>query len=169
MSVLHAVPSGLPTGTVPGKVAGDDWRADHLSIPEPLTMWSNGSASLTTLTASLAAGTEWFSGAKATRGLTDLSAASQGRLVMMIGAVGNKADASIKLSYRTTQASTWGAGTDAGPTCVFGAGTANTLVDGGWMDLAPDCRVDNVYLAILVGVAFGTTAPSASTIRLYLR
>src|SRR5688500_3868350 len=30
MNVTHKVPSGLPTGTVSGKVAGDDWRDDHL-------------------------------------------------------------------------------------------------------------------------------------------
>lgn len=164
MGISHPVPAGLPTGTSPGKVAGDDWRAQHLHIPFEATM-----VLLTTATApaaaSATANTETFSAAKLTRTKIDLSQATQARLVGMVIAAGNVAGASLKLSYMTTEAATW-AGTDAGPVCVLGTtgGVAGVLHDSGWTTLAAGARVDNCTVAALVGTAFGTTAPTISSL-----
>jgi hypothetical protein len=164
MGIKHTVPAGLPTGSVAGLLAGDDWRADHVHVPFEATM-----VLLTTATApaavSAAANTEAFSAAKLTRTKIDLSQATQARLIGMVIVAGNVVGASLKLSYMTTEAATW-AGTDAGPVCVLGTngGVAGVLHDSGWTSLAAGARVDNCTVAALVGTAFGTTAPTISSL-----
>lgn len=164
MAIRHTVPAGLPTGTVAGKVAGDDWRGDHLHVPFEATMVLLTTAAIPAPVSS-AANVEAFSAAKLTRTKIDLSQATQARLVAMVIATGNAVGASLKLSYMTTEAATW-AGTDAGPVCVLGTngGVAGVLHDSGWTTLAAGARVDNVTIAALVGTAFGTTAPTISSL-----
>ena len=60
MAIKHVVPAGLPTGTTAGKVAGDDWRADHQFPPFERTLIAGTTAALTPAAASAAAGTELY-------------------------------------------------------------------------------------------------------------
>lgn len=170
MAIKHTVPSGLPTGTVAGKVAGTDWRADHNHVPFELPLLVTANTVLAG-TASAAAGTEMWTTSKPTRNIVDLSNGSQYRLVAMVTALGSATTAAIKMQYMTTSAATW-AGTDLAATTsnlVVGTGTAGTLFDGGWVNLATAAKVDNLYIALTVGVAFGTTAPSFGAASIFFR
>lgn len=170
MGIRHSVPAGLPTGTSAGKVAGDDWRGDHLHVPYEIPMVLGTTAAVAIAAASATANTEILATARPTRNLVDMSQARQGRLVAMVTNIGNVAGASIKLSYMTTNAATW-AGSDAGPVVVLGStgGVVNALHDSGWTNLAAGAQIDNCYIAILVGTAFGTTAPTLGSLSLFLR
>jgi hypothetical protein len=180
VAIRHTVPSGLPTGTVTGKVAGDDWRADHLHIPFSVelvvgnvTTAATG-AVVTPAAASAAAGTELFSTAKLTRNKIDLSQATQARLVGNVLTLSSTATSSFKLSYCTAEASTWASGTgvaDAGPALVVGSngGAAGVIHDTGWVSLAAGARIDNCFLALLVGSAMGTTAATVGFITAYFK
>lgn len=167
MGIRHTVPAGLPTGVATGKVAGDDWRADHVHVPFEVCMVVLTSAT-NPAAASATVNTELFSAAKTTRNKIDLSQATQARIVAMPIALGSSTTAAIKLSYMITEASTW-SGTDAGPTCVLGNGTAGTLHDGGWTNLATAAKADNMNIALLVSVAFGSTAPTVGNISVFFR
>ena len=171
MGIRHSVPAGLPTGTVSGKVAGDDWRADHLHVPfEVPLILSTTNAALTPAAASAAVNTELFATSKVCRTLLDLSQATQARMTAMVIATGNAAGAAWKMSYMTTNAATW-AGTDMGPSLVVGAngGGAGVFHDSGWVNLAAGAKIDNCYWTVLVGVAQGTTAPTIGSLQVYFR
>lgn len=173
MGIKHKVPAGLPTGTSAGKVAGDDWRSDHDHVPFEIAMFL-GSAAVAAAAASAAAGTEVIVATKCTRNRLDLSQASQARLVCMPIATGNAAGAAIKLQTVTTENATWGSGTgltDAGPAVVLGSngGAAGVLRDSGWVNLAAGSKVDNVTIAAVVSVAFGTTAPTIGSLTVLFR
>lgn len=170
MGIRHTVPAGLPTGTSAGKVAGDDWRADHLHVPFEVFLMGSGNTAVAG-TASAAANAELFTTSKITRTRIDLSVASQFRLEAMVTALGNAAGAAIKLQYTTTNAATW-SGADLGATTnnlVIGTGTAGTMFDLGWQNLATAAKADNLYIAAAVAVAFGTTAPSFGSLQVYFR
>jgi hypothetical protein len=170
VGIKHLVPAGLPTGTSAGKVAGDDWRADHVHVPFSVEMILGQNAVLTPAAASAAANTELHSTAKSCRNKIDLSSASQARLVCMVIATGNVAGASYKLSYATTESATW-AGSDAGPVVVLGTngGAAGVMHDSGWTNLAAGALVDNCFVTLLVGTALGTTPPTVGFCTLYIR
>lgn len=171
MGIRHTVPAGLPTGTSAGKVAGDDWRADHLHVPFEIAMYI-GSAATAAAAASAAIGTECLVASKCTRNRIDLSQATQVRFVAMVIANGNATGAAIKLQTATTEAATWASSTgivDAGASIVLGTGTAGTLRDSGWQTLNASSRVDNVTLAAIVSVAFGTTAPTIGSLTVLFR
>ena len=170
MGIKHTVPSGLPTGTTSGKVAGDDWRADHNHVPFEVFLMGSGNTAVAG-TASAAANAELFTTSKITRTRIDLSQASQFRLEALVTALGNAAGAAIKMQYTTTNAAAW-SGTDIGASTnnlVIGAGTAGTLFDLGWQNIASGALIDNVYIAVTVAVAFGTTAPSFGSMQVYFR
>lgn len=170
MAIKHAVPSGLPTGTVSGKVAGDDWRADHTFTPFVRTLIGGTTAALTPAAASAASGTELYATSKVTRLEEDLRYATQVRLVALVVANGNVAGVTWDLHYRTTDASTWSGSTTTGCTVAVGTGTTGTLRDSGWVTLPAGAQVDPCYLAVLVGAtAQGTTAPTIGSLRLYVR
>lgn len=171
MAIKHAVPSGLPTGTVSGKVAGDDWRADHTFPPFVRTLIGGTTAALTPAAVLSASGTELYSTSKVTRLEEDLRYATQVRLVALVIANGNVAGASYKLQYKTADASTWSGGTDVGCEVVVGAtgGGTGLLHDSGWATLPAGAQVDPCYLAVVVGTALGTTAPTVGSLRLYVR
>jgi hypothetical protein len=114
------------------------------------------------------ANTECFLSTKITRNRLDLVGYTQVRLVSMVLANGGTPAASIKLSYATTEAATW-SGTDVGCSIVLGTGTAGLLRDSGWVTLPVGARVANVTIACLVGVAFGASAPTISTLVAYFR
>jgi hypothetical protein len=118
--------------------------------------------------ASAAVNIECWVAPKATRRRVDLANATQIRLVALVVANGNAAGAAIKVSYMTTIAATW-AGTDTGCVLVLGTGTAGALRDSGWVSLAAGARVNDVSLAALVAVAFGTTAPTLGSLTAYVR
>lgn len=171
MGVFHTVPAGLPTGTSTGKVAGDDWRADHVFIPFSIEMILGQNTALTPAAASAAANTELHSTAKSCRNIIDLSQASQARLVGMVIATGNAAGASYKLSYSASaDASTW-AGSDAGPVLTVGStgGGAGVMHDSGWTNLAAGAKVDNCRVTLLVGTALGTTAATVGFVTCYFK
>lgn len=171
MAIKHAVPSGLPTGTVSGKVAGDDWRADHTFTPFERTLIAGTTAALTPAAASAASGTELYATSKVTRLKEDLQYATQVRLVALVVANGNVAGGSYKLQYKTADASTWSGGTDVGCEVVVGStgGGTGLLHDSGWVTLPAGAQVDPCYLAVVVGTALGTTAPTVGSLRLYVR
>lgn len=170
MSIKHRVPAGLPSGTSAGKVAGDDWRQDHDHVPFEIAMIRSTTAALTPAAASAAVNVELYATSKTCRNVVDLSTATQARLVAQVIATGNAAGAAFKLSFATTQATTW-AGADAGPVCVVGAngGAAGILHDSGWTNLAAGARVDNCYITALVGVALSTTAPTIGSLTVFFR
>ena len=170
MGVKHKVPVGLPTGTSTGKVAGDDWREDHDHVPFEIALIRGTTAALTPAAASAAANVEIYATSKVCRQVLDLSTATEARLVAQVIATGNAAGASFKLSYATTQASTW-SGSDAGPVVIVGStgGAAGVLHDSGWTALAAGAKVDNCYLAVLVGTALSTTAPTIGSLSVYFR
>lgn len=169
MGIKHKVPAGLPTGTVSGKVAGDDWRSDHDHVPFEVAMWLANTAT-SPAAASAGANVEAFSTGKCCRNKVDLSKASQARLVAMVIAAGNAAGASLKLSYSATEASTW-SGADAGPVVVLGSngGAAGILHDTGWINLAAGAQIDNCFITCLVGTAFSTTAPTIGSLTVFFR
>ena len=117
--------------------------------------------------ASAAANVEVLVASKGTRRRVDLTNATQIRLVVMPIANGNNATASLKVSYAATEAATW-AGTDTGCTVTLGTGTAGVTRDSGWVSLPVGART-NVTLAVLVGSAFGTSAPTVGSISVYCR
>lgn len=172
MGIRHAVPAGLPTGTVAGKVAGDDWRGDHRHIPFEIAMLlAPGGAAGIAGVASAAAGAEMWPGAKVTRSIVDLSQATEFRLTAMVTALGSVATAAIRLGYMTTDAATW-AGTDAGASAhslVVGGGTAGTFRDTGWLSLVAAAQVDNLRVACQVSTAHGATPPSFGSITAFFR
>lgn len=170
MGILHAVPAGLPTGTSAGKVAGDDWRADHSHVPFSIEMILGQNVALTPAAASATANTELHSTAKSCRNKIDLSVATQARLVGMVLATGNVAGGSFKLSYAAAEAATW-SGTDAGPVLVCGTngGVAGIIHDSGWVNLAAGAKIDNCFLTLLVGTALGTTAPTVGFVTCLFR
>lgn len=171
MGIRHTVPAGLPTGTSAGKVAGDDWRADHVHVPFEIAMFL-GTAATAAAAASAAVGIECIVATKCTRNRLDLSQATQVRLVGMVIANGNNTTAAIKLQTATTEAATWSASTglvDAGASIVLGTGTAGVLRDSGWQTLNASSRVDNVTIAAVVASAFGTTAPTLGSLTVLFR
>lgn len=143
----------LTGGTIPGDITLVTFTA--ATAPAP---------------ASSAAGVEIQSATKATRVKLDLQNVTETRLTGMVIATGSTAGSSIKLSYMTTEAATW-AGTDAGPVLVVGSngGAAGVTHDSGWVALPAAAKVANCTLACLVGTAFGLTAPTMGSLRLYLR
>jgi hypothetical protein len=174
VAIRHTVPAGLPTGTTAGKVAGDDWRGDHLHVPFSIELILGQNTALTPAAASATVGTELHATAKSCRNKLDLSQARQARLVGMVIATGNAAAAAYKLSYATAEASTWSSGTgvaDAGPSLVVGSngGGAGVMHDSGWVNLAAGAQIDNCFLTLLVGVALGTTAPTVGFITCFFR
>ena len=174
MGIRHTVPSGLPTGTVSGKVAGDDWRADHLHIPFSVEMILANNAYVTPAAASAAANTELNVTGRTCRNKIDLSQATQARLVAGVGTLSSTAGSSYKLSYCTAENATWANGTgvaDAGPAVVVGStgGVLNTIHDSGWVNLAAGARIDNCFITLLVGTAIGTTPATVGFVTAYFR
>lgn len=171
MAIKHTVPAGLPTGTVSGKVAGDDWRADHTFTPFERTLIAGTTAALTPAAASATSGTELYATSKACRLKEDLRYASQVKLVALVITNGNVAGASYKLQYRTTDASSWTGGTDVGCEVIVGStgGGAGLLHDSGWVNVPAGAQVDPCYLTVVVGTALGTTAPTVGSLQLYVR
>jgi len=174
VGIKHTVPAGLPTGTVANRVAGDDWRADHIHIPFSVELIIGQNAALTPAAASSAIGVELHSIAKSCRNKVDLSQATQARLVGVVIATGNATGAAFKLSYCTAENATWASGTgvaDAGPSLVVGAtgGGAGVQHDTGWINLAAGARIDNCFITLLVGVALGSQAPTVGAITAYFR
>lgn len=176
MGIVHKVPAGLPTGLVTGKVAGDDWRGEHNFVPFSIEMiLSTTNAYLTPAAASATTNTELFATARSTRNKIDLLYAVEARLIAGVGVLSTTAGSNYKLSYATAENATWASGTgvaDAGPSVVVGStgGVLNTLHDSGWVTLAAGARINNCYLALLVGsTAMGTTAATISFITCYFR
>jgi hypothetical protein len=166
--VRHAVPTGLPTGVVAGKVAGDDWRAEHLGRDFDVTLVQAVNAAVTPAAASAAANVELHATGKSTRRLLDLTGCTEARLNALVIATGNAAGASYKLSYMTTSAATW-AGTDSGLSLVMGGGTAGAMRSSGWVALPSGMQIADCHVALLVGVAIGTTAPTVGSVTLQVR
>jgi hypothetical protein len=130
---------------------------------------------LTPAAASAPTGTELFATARSTRNKIDLAGATQSRLIAGVGVLSSTAGSNLKLSYATAENATWASGTgvaDAGPAVVVGStgGVTNTLHDSGWTTLAAGARINDCYLAMLVGsVAMGSTAATISFITCYFR
>lgn len=170
MGIRHRVPANLPTGTSPGKVAGDNWRDDHTHIPFEVLVWS-GITATALAPASAAANAELMAATRGTRRVLDLSQATQFRMTALVVANGNAALAAWKLSYMTTSAATW-SNTNAalvGGDLLVGTGTVNTIRDTGWVDLASGARINDCRIAVVVSVAMGSTAPTVGNLVLHFR
>jgi hypothetical protein len=163
MGIKHTIPSGFPaSGTTAGRVDATDYRADHNHVPFEVCLFLSAGNTAVAGVASAAANAEMWSTSKTTRNKIDLLYATQFRLVAMVTALGSATTAGIKMQYMTTNAATW-AGTDMGATVnslVVGTGTAGTMFDLGWQNLAAGAIANDLYIALAVSVAFGTTAPS---------
>lgn len=136
---------------------------------------STTNAYLTPAAASATTNTELFATARSTRNKIDLAGATQARLIAGVGVLSNVAGSNFKLSYATAENATWTSGTgvaDAGPSVVVGStgGVLNTLHDSGWTALAAGARINDCYVAMLVGAtAMGTTPATISFITAYFR
>lgn len=135
-----------------------------------------GNVAITPAAVSSAIGVELLATSKATRNKLDLSQFTQARLVATVIATGNVATAAYKLSYATAENTTWASGTGVADAIgaaplVVGAngGGAGVIHDSGWVNLAAGAKIDNCYIALLVGVALGTTAPTVGSITAYFR
>lgn len=160
MGIRHTVPAGLPSGTVSGKVAGDDWRADHLHVPFQMTMFHMGSG---TFTAPTAIGTVEVAAAPMGRALVDLSQATQMRLVVGQKVLSTAGTGSIQLQYSTNGATqtAWAAADGASGLVSMLGGTANTIKESGWVNLAAGAKIDNCYLRV-VTVITAAVSPAAT-------
>src|SRR6476469_4437583 len=105
MGIKHAVPAGLPTGTTANKVAGDDWRGDHVHIPFEVFLMGSGNTAVAG-GVSAALNSEMFTTSKITRTRIDLAQASAFRLEALVTALGTTTTAGIKMQYMTTNAAT---------------------------------------------------------------
>lgn len=165
MGIKHTVPSGLPTGTVSGKVAGDDWRADHNHVPFEYLIFHAGTTGVYTLTP-LTAGTVEPANAPMARFLADLSQASQMRLVIgqrIIGAGGTSCAARLQYATNGATQTAWADANNTGTGLNLLTGTANTVRDSGWVDLVSGAKADSTYLRLgIVTVGTVTTAPTLS-------
>lgn len=168
----------VPVTVVTAQVASDIAAATSLSTTVNARLFETliigTTAALTPAAASAATNTELYATAKTCRRKLDLASATQARLVGMVIANGNDANAAYKLSYCTTEASTWSSGTgvaNAGPSLVVGSagGGAGVLHDTGWVTLTPAARIANCYLTLLVGSAIGTTPPTVGSVSCYFR
>ncbi len=170
MAIKHTVPAGLPTGTVAGVVAGDDWRASHTAPDFERGLILGTTAALTPAAASAAAGTELYSTSKVCRVVEDLRYVTQVRMTALVIATGNVSGVTWDLQYRTTDASSWSGGTTTGCSLAIGTATAGVLRDTGWVSLPGGAQIATCYLSVVVGsTAQGTTAPTVGSLRLYFR
>lgn len=165
--VKHAVLTGV-TNNPAYAVSETVYEADHLSPDFDVTVVAAVNAAVTPAAASAAANAELYSVGKSTRRVLDLRNVTQVRLTGLIIANGNVPAASYKLSYMTTLASTW-AGTDTGATLTLGTGTAGALRVGAWANLPVAAQIQDCALAVLVGIALGTTPPTISSLSIQYR
>ena len=165
-------PPGEPgaASTVPGP-KGDPGIQGPPGTPAPVLPADVISLAFTAATliapVSAAAGTECLVASKATRREVDLTNATQIRLVVMPIANGNAPAAAIKISFTTTEAATW-SGTDTGCSVVLGTGTAGVLRKSAWVNLPAGAKT-TVTLAVLVGTAFSTTAPTLGSLTVLVK
>ena len=162
MGIRHTVPSGLPAGTVSGKVAGDDWRADHLHVPFSITLGHGGTSGTFTTGTAVVSNSEQGT-APALRCMVDLSQASQARLVIgqrVLAATFTTAF--LRLQYSTDQSS-WvelASVSGAGDVSLLG-GSTNRIRSSSWFDIAAGAKSDNIYLR-LVFTSTGSTGTAAT-------
>lgn len=165
MGIKHAVPAGLPTGTSTGKVAGDDWRADHLHVPFEFLIFHLGATGVYTLTP-LTAGTVEPANAPMARFLADLDQATQMRLAIgqRINAVGGTScDARLQYATNGATQTAWADANNTGTGLTLVGGTANTVKATGWIDLVSGAKTTSAYLRLgIVTVGTVTTAPTIS-------
>lgn len=165
MGIRHTVPAGLPTGTSAGKVAGDDWRADHLHVPMEFLIFHLGATAVYTLTP-LTAGTVEPANAPMARFLADLDQAAQMNLVIgqrIIGAGGTSCAARLQYATNGATQTTWADANNTGTGISLLTGTANTVRASGWVDLAAGAKTSSAYLRLgIVTVGTVTTAPTLS-------
>lgn len=165
MPIKHTVPAGLPTGTSTGQVAGDDWRADHLSTPFEFLIFHMGATAVYTLTP-LTAGTVEPANAPMARFFADLDQATQMNLVIgqrIIGAGGTSCAARLQYATNGATQTTWADANNTGTGLNLSTGTANTVRAAGWVDLASGAKTASAYLRLgIVTVGTVTTAPTIS-------
>lgn len=165
MGIKHTVPASLPTGTVAGKVAGDDWRADHNHVPFEYLIFHMGATAVYTLTP-LTAGTVEPANAPMARFYADLAQASQINLAVgqrIIGGGGTSCFARIQYATNGATQTTWADANNTGSGLDLRTGTANTVRTTGWVDLVSGAKIDTNYLRfVIVTVGTVTTAPTLS-------
>lgn len=165
MPITHSVPAGLPTGTVANKVAGDDWRGNHLFPPFEYVLFHGGTTGVYTLTP-LTAGTVEPANAPMARGLVDLDNATQMRLVIgqrIIGAGGTSCAARLQYASTGAAQSGWTDANATGTGISLLTGTANTVRESGWVDLVTGAKAASTYIRLaFVTVGTVTTAPTLS-------
>lgn len=165
MGIKHQVPVGLPTGTSAGKVAGDDWRLDHLHVPMEFLIFHLGATAVYTLTP-LTAGTVEPANAPMARFLADLDQAAQMNLVIgqrIIGAGGTSCDARLQYATNGATQTAWADAQNSGTGLALRTGTANTVRATGWVDLVSGAKAATTYLRLgIVTVGTVTTAPTIS-------
>jgi hypothetical protein len=163
--ITHSVPAGLPTGTVANKVAGDDWRGNHLFPPFEYLLFHGGVSGVYTLTP-LTAGTVEPANAPMARGLVDLDNATQMRLVIgqrIVGAGGTTCTARLQYATNGATQTTWADAQNTGTGVSLQGGTANVVREGGWVDLVTGAKAASTYIRLaIVTTGTVTTAPTLS-------
>lgn len=169
MSAKHAFTSAVPASSDATKIDGPKWNAQHLMPYSSYALLIGTTAVLTPAAASAAINTELYATVKPTRTRIDLTEVDEVRLQAVVIATGNAAGGAWKLSYNTTNPATW-TGTDVGADVVLGTngGAAGVVHTGSWTAVPVGAKGD-VYIAVLVGVAMGTTPPTIGSLTLQYR
>jgi hypothetical protein len=167
--VRHAVPAGVDTAAVrANRVSAVDYFGEHLGRDYDVTLVQAVNAAVTPAAASATVNTELHATGKSTRRVLDLTGCTEMRLNALVIATGNAAGAAYKLSYMTTFTSAW-SGTDSGLSIVVGGGTAGALRTSGWVAVPSGMQIPDCAVALLVGVAIGSTAATVGSVTLQVR
>ena len=168
MAIKHIVPAGLPTGTVTGKVAGDDWRSDHNHVSFEYLIFHLGASAVYTLTPLTAGTVEPLTVPMARLFVGDATYISQFRVAIgqrAIGAGGTTCNAQFQYSTNGATQSTWAdaANTSGAGNLNLQTGTASTVRVGAWADLASAAKIADLYARFaIVTTGTVTTAPTIS-------
>lgn len=168
MAIKHTVPAGLPTGTVSGKVAGDDWRADHNHVSFEYLIFHAGTTGVYTLTPLTAGTVEPANAPMARVFVPDATYVSQFRIAIgqrIVGAGGTTCNAQLQYATNGATQTSWAdAANSAGAGNVsLQGGTANIIRTGSWADLASAAKIADLYCRFaIVTTGTVTTAPTIS-------
>lgn len=133
--------------------------------PVQYLLFHGGTTGVYTLTP-LTAGTVEPANAPMSRILVDLSKATQMRLVIgqrIIGVGGTTCAARLQYSTNGATQTAWADANNTGTGLDLKTGTANTVHDGGWVDLVTGAKIASCYMRLaIVTTGTVTTAPTLS-------
>lgn len=134
-------------------------------VPAQYLLFHGGTTGVYTLTP-LTAGTVEPANVPMSRILPDLSKATQMRLVIgqrIMGAGGTTCAARLQYATNGATQTAWADANATGTGLSLQGGTANTVRDGGWVNLATGAKIDSCYMRLaIVTTGTVTTAPTLS-------